>query len=257
MCRGRRRFVRCAIGPIPVGKVDAICPHCYQDTVTPLPEDAVMQLAAPEMIVPFFRFGRKVRANAEQFAKSIPFRPADLSGDTLHDRHQPVFCPFGSWTAMFGLCRQAETGSITMWSVARRTYQGGRWQTIENRKRAFAGNRVSADYSAITTIFRPQPRRARSSGPPTRSLHTEAAQTYAFHLAPGSPGAFCPIAIRPMRGLMPNRSLSNARPTNAARLPLHNTCDNSNGNQRMLINSGHRCSFPSLPAFTGMMKANR
>ncbi|MCO5191809.1 MAG: hypothetical protein M9930_00685 [Anaerolineae bacterium] len=186
---------------IPVGKVDAICPHCYQDTVTPLPEDAVMQLAAPEMIVPFSVSAEKVRANAEQFAKSIPFRPADLSGDTLHDRLQPVFLPFWLVDSDVQAVWQAETGFDYNVVSHEERYQGGRWQTIEKQETRIRWEprigRLQRHYDNIPApALEEHDHLARLLG----RYDTEAAQTYA------------PTLLQEALVRLPNRNSADAWP---------------------------------------------
>lgn len=119
---------------LPVGKSDAVCPHCHQDTVTPLDEEDVMQLAPPELVVPFSVSAEKVRDNAEQFVKSIPFKSADLSAATLRDRLQLVFLPFWLVDSDVQAVWQAETGFDYDVVSHEERFQGGRWQTTEKHE---------------------------------------------------------------------------------------------------------------------------
>jgi hypothetical protein len=119
---------------LPVEQIDTVCPHCHETTLTPLPEADVTQLAAPELVTPFSAENRRIRANATQFVRSIRFKPADLTPDTLLTRLQPLFLPMWLVDADVSAIWQAETGFDYDVVSHEEQFAGEKWQTREKRE---------------------------------------------------------------------------------------------------------------------------
>lgn len=119
---------------LPPDAIDAACPHCNQTTVTPLAPDEVIQLAPPELVVPFTAQQARMRTNMAQFVRGIRFSPPDLSVDTLRARLRPLYIPLWLVDSDVAAQWQAEVGYDYDVVSHEERYAGGSWQTIEKQE---------------------------------------------------------------------------------------------------------------------------
>jgi hypothetical protein len=116
---------------LPAGQELPTCPHCYHNTLTPLNDDDLDQVSAPELILPFADAGERAEQQLHSFSRSFPFTPHDLQAKNLRRRLRRVYIP--SWlvdsdvTAVW----QAEAGFDYQVVSHQESFKSGSWHTRE------------------------------------------------------------------------------------------------------------------------------
>jgi hypothetical protein len=97
------------------------CPHCHQTGLTPLnisaaeqpspaPIQTALELAAPELALPFSLTPTALEGSIHNFAKEIPYAPDDLNPHQLRSRLQALYLPMWLVDAEVQATWQAEAG---------------------------------------------------------------------------------------------------------------------------------------------------
>lgn len=108
-----------------------VCPHCYQDRLTPLEESHPLEVGPPELILPFDMPTSRVQEQLGRFAKSFPFTPHDLRAETLNSRLRRVYLPAWLVDSDVAAVWQAEAGFDYQVVSHQESFRDGDWQTRE------------------------------------------------------------------------------------------------------------------------------
>lgn len=116
---------------LPEAEEMPICPHCYQDTLTPLEESHLLEVSPPELILPFDVSTARVQEQLGRFAKSFLFTPHDLRAETLNSRLRRVYLPAWLVDSDVAAVWQAEAGFDYQVVSHQESFHDESWQTHE------------------------------------------------------------------------------------------------------------------------------
>jgi hypothetical protein len=97
---------------LPSGALPVPCPHCFQTSLTSMPQDtaAILYNQPPELMLPFTLSNENVTTNIQQFVRRIWFAPRDLTPENLQTRLQRVYLPMWLVDSDVQATWQAEVG---------------------------------------------------------------------------------------------------------------------------------------------------
>ncbi|MBN1148492.1 MAG: hypothetical protein JXA78_14635 [Anaerolineales bacterium] len=88
------------------------CPHCFQDSLTPLGDQAqgLPYTHPPELLLPFTLSAGRLSQAVQDFTRGIPFAPQDLNPKNLQGRLSRLYLPLWLVDAQVQAAWQAEAG---------------------------------------------------------------------------------------------------------------------------------------------------
>jgi hypothetical protein len=123
---------------VPANLPTGLCPHCRKQTLARLPVERA-NLAhpyPPELILPFTLAQVDLESMTRDFAKGIPFAPAELNSAGLRERMTPLYLPIWLVDGCALAAWEAEVGfnyEVISHQESYDEYQGG-WQSKEVRE---------------------------------------------------------------------------------------------------------------------------
>ncbi len=173
----------------PAGEKPRACPHCCHKTLTAAPEtlSEAPYPYPPELVVPFSAPEDRLEETIRQFARGIPYAPADLSYASMRARLLPVYLPQWLVDSRVRAYWQAEAGFNYEVISHQEKYEetiGGSWKTQQVREQRIRWEpRVGRLDRVYQNVTAPAVEQAQALRQQLGDFHTQSCQGY----RPGAP----------------------------------------------------------------------